>query len=56
MTDFTEFVVQKFNGLAEKFAKKNGQYAVWQGRHGGDVRDAQGLLQEARGLCRDTWA
>ena len=28
MTDFTEFVVQKFNGLAEKFAKKNGQYAV----------------------------
>lgn len=28
MTDFTEFVVQKFNGLAEKFAKKNQQYSV----------------------------
>lgn len=28
MTNFTEFVTQKFNGLAEKFAKKNGQYAV----------------------------
>lgn len=27
MTDFTEFVVQKFNGLAEKFAKKNQQYS-----------------------------
>lgn len=28
MIDFTEFVMQKFNELSEKFAKKNGQYAV----------------------------
>ena len=28
MTDFTEFVVKKFSELSEKFAKKNGQYAV----------------------------
>ena len=27
MTDFTEFVVQKFNELSEKFAKKNQQYS-----------------------------
>mgnify|MGYP000843653976 FL=1 len=27
-TDFTEFVMQKFNELSEKFAKKNEQYAV----------------------------
>ena len=27
MTDFNEFVVQKFNELAEKFAKKNQQYS-----------------------------
>ena len=26
--DFNEFVMQKFNELSEKFAKKNGQYAV----------------------------
>ena len=28
MTDFNEFVTQKFSELSEKFAKKNGQYAV----------------------------
>lgn len=27
MTDFTEFVVQKFNELSEKFANKNQQYS-----------------------------
>lgn len=27
MTDFTEFVVQKFSELSEKFAKKNQQYS-----------------------------
>lgn len=28
MTDFNEFVVQKFNELSEKFSKKNQQYSV----------------------------
>lgn len=28
MIDFAKFVVNKFNELSEKFAKKNGQYSV----------------------------